>query len=395
MLCVNCGGEVPDGSNFCLHCGKSPVPKQPTTHSTRTLVGGIATTAVIVSLLAFAILKQQAPKQEATSPTSVQQSSPTEIKKPSAAAPPVVAIKELPTEELFKLAAPSVVEIEVFNQNNQRYGLGSGFVVSADGLLITNYHVIRGAYYANAILANGDKAAVIGVVGFDAEQDIAVLKIPEKEMKPLPLGDSDQLKIGNKVIAVGSPKGLQNTVSDGLVSQLHSGIIQTSTPISPGSSGGPVFNTHGEVVGIAVATAPDAQNLNFAVPINLAKRYVNGGEMVSLSEIAKQNTVLESLLNSTVPVPAGQRRSWNFAIDRNRMSSPELKGSFTSTGGLGGNIRLLVVAENGVLYDSGRTTNGVVNLPLKPGKYQLVLDNTGSLAFARSVSADFQLHYVK
>lgn len=113
-----------------------------------------------------------------------------------------------------------------------------------------------------------------------------------------------------------------------------------------------------------------------------------------LQSVHKQ--VVRDVVSSTLSVAAKQRVSWPITIDRNRMASPELKGSFTSSGGMGGNVRVLVASQQGgLIYDSGRTNSGSVNLSLQSGQYLLVVDNTGSIMFPRSVTADFKLKYVK
>lgn len=213
--------------------------------------------------------------------------------------------------------------------------------------------------------------------------------------EPLALGDSEKIQVGDKVIAIGSPLAIQNTMTDGIVSGIRNHLIQMSTPISPGSSGGPLFNTRGEVVGIAVSQIVGAQNINFAVPINWAKDFLQNAETTTLADLARQNTVEQPVLESTISVPAHNRHNFLIAVDRNRMSDAELDGSFSSSGGLGGQIRVLVVGQNVLLYDSGRTTNGTIHLKLPAGAYQLVIDNSGSAMFARSVSGDFKLHYVR
>jgi len=122
---------------------------------------------------------------------------------------------------------------------------------------------------------------------------------------------------------------------------------------------------------------------------------LRSSEITSLSDLLKQSSVEQQVLDSTISVPAGQRRAWPIIVDRNRMSNPELEGSFSSSGGVGGNIRVLVLNHNAIVYDSGRTTNGQVHVPLSAGVYQLVLDNGASAIFARSVTADFKLHYIR
>ncbi len=311
--------------------------------------------------------------------------------------------REISAEDIFKSASPSVALIEVFNESGERLGTASGFVASENGAVITNYHVIRGAYSANAHFQDGSTRSVEGVIGHDPYRDVAVVKVSDVGAKPLALGDSEHVQVGDKVIAIGSPLALQNTVSDGLVSGIRNGVIQTSTPISPGSSGGPFFNSHGEVVGIAVATATLkgsenmnlAENVNFAVPINWAKTYLHDSTITSLADLAKQNTVVKQVLGSTISVPAHQRRVLPIVVNPNQMSNPELEGSFSSKGGAGGQIRVMVLNQHSVVYDSNRTTSGTIRLSLRAGTYQLVLDNTGSALFARSVTSDFTLRYVK
>src|SRR5262249_56160735 len=128
---------------------------------------------------------------------------------------------------------------------------------------------------ASVHLQEGSTIPVQGVIGFDPHRDVAVIKANNLRVKSLTLGNSENVQIGDKVIAIGSPLAIQNTLSDGLVSGVRNGLIQTSTPISPGSSGGPLFNTHRAVVGIAVAEVTGAQKINFPVPIKWAKGYLN------------------------------------------------------------------------------------------------------------------------
>ena len=356
------------------------------------LLAVVVLTAIVAVLVSVLFLRSRSNVREGATvhPGSAKAQLSPASPKPSTVPP----ARELSAEDLFKLASPSVVLIEVFNEQGVKTGTASGFVANESGAIITNYHVIRGAYSANAHFQDGSTIPVQGVVGSDPYRDVAILRV-NLGAKPLNLGDSERVQVGDKVIAIGSPLALQNTLSDGLVSGIRNGVIQTSTPISPGSSGGPLLNIHGEVVGIAVAGIMTAENLNFAVPINWAKSYLQNSEITSLADLAKQNTVAMDLLTSAVSVPARQRRVVPIVVDRNRMANSELEGSFSSSGGAGGNIRVAVLGQNSTIYDSGRTTHGTIQLPLRAGAYQLVLDNSGSALFARSVTCDFKLHYVK
>ncbi len=169
---------------------------------------------------------------------------------------------------------------------------GTGFIISSDGMILTNRHVVQ---YENinytVILTNGEKYEA-KVLAKDNVQDLAVLKIEPKEgelFNPLPLGDSDNLKIGQTVIAIGNALGeFQNSVSVGVVSGLARSImasgagmaetldqlIQTDAAINSGNSGGPLLNLSGEIIGINVAVASGAENIGFAIPINQAKRAI-------------------------------------------------------------------------------------------------------------------------
>jgi serine protease Do len=159
-----------------------------------------------------------------------------------------------------------------------RRGAGSGFIISKRGLIVTNNHVVEGASEVLVILTNKEEHPA-KVIGRDAKTDVALVKVEAKEDLPVAaLGDSDALRVGDWVLAIGNPFGLTNTVTAGIVSAKdrrigagpYDDFIQTDASINPGNSGGPLFNMQGEVVGIN--TAMRGQGIGFAVPINLAKR---------------------------------------------------------------------------------------------------------------------------
>ncbi|MGE3273984.1 MAG: S1C family serine protease [Vicinamibacterales bacterium] len=196
------------------------------------------------------------------------------------AAVPVQAAapKPLSVAELVKQVSPAVVYIETYDAAGQQDGLGSGFIVDAAGLIVTNLHVIAGSAAATVKMADGEVYDRVDVVDFDPRRDIAVLRIrPFNALPVLRLADSDSLEVGQEAVAVGNPKGLEHTVTAGLVSGFRQWegyrVIQISVPISPGSSGGPLFDRFGRVIGITTAQlrGEGTQNLNFAVPINYAK----------------------------------------------------------------------------------------------------------------------------
>lgn len=152
----------------------------------------------------------------------------------------------------------------------QPISLGSGFFV-ADDVIATNMHVIAKAAHGDAKLVGRSQTyAISGLVGKDEEHDLALLKIGGARGAALEIGDSGKLSVGDEIYVLGNPEGLEGTLSNGIVSGIRQvggdNVLQITAPISPGSSGGPVLDQQGRVVGIAVATFKEGQNLNFAVP---------------------------------------------------------------------------------------------------------------------------------
>ncbi len=161
-----------------------------------------------------------------------------------------------------------------------RESLGSGFLISREGLVLTNYHVVERA--SKILVRTGDRREFLArLVGKDARTDIALLKIEGGgPFIFVRLGDSDRLEVGEWVVAIGNPYGLDQTVTAGIVSAKgrvlsaspYDDYIQTDASMNPGNSGGPLFNTQGEVVGIATAISPAGQGIGFAIPINIVKK---------------------------------------------------------------------------------------------------------------------------
>lgn len=163
--------------------------------------------------------------------------------------------------------------------------LGSGFIISADGYIVTNNHVVEGADKVTVKL-NDDKSAGLAatVVGTDEETDLALLKVESPTPLPvLSFGNSDAMEVGDWVVAIGNPFGLSNTVTAGILSakgrDIHAGpfdnFLQTDASINPGNSGGPLINMNGEVIGINTAISASGQGIGFAIPSNLASRVIN------------------------------------------------------------------------------------------------------------------------
>jgi len=194
--------------------------------------------------------------------------------------------------ELFKRVSPSVVLVTALAIDPLKISrrvstaVGSGFIISDDGLVLTNSHLVFGRQVIAVTLDDGHRTQA-KLLGVDPIFDLAVLRIPvPPEGHPkATLGDSDAIRIGEEVMAIGNPFGLEQTLTRGVVSgvnrilpespmNLMLPLIQTDTPINPGNSGGPLLNRCGEVIGINTSIMAEAQNISFAIPINVAKNIV-------------------------------------------------------------------------------------------------------------------------
>lgn len=180
-------------------------------------------------------------------------------------------------------------------QKKIEQNIGSGFIISNDGLIITNKHVVSETNATYKVLTNDDKEYGVEKIYRDPLNDLAILKINATNLKPLKMGNSSNLKLGQMAIAIGTPLGeFTNTITTGIVSGLGRGItagspfegyvekldnvIQTDAAISPGNSGGPLLNSKGEVIGVNTAIATEGQNLGFAIPVNVVKNLIQSFE---------------------------------------------------------------------------------------------------------------------
>jgi len=170
--------------------------------------------------------------------------------------------------------------------------IGTGFIISSDGLIVTNKHVVNDRQAKYKIITRDDKEYQVEKIYRDPANDLAILKInPKRKLKPIELGDSSKLKVGQFVIAIGTALGeFRNTVTTGVISGLGRGItagdpfsgyverldnvIQTDAAINPGNSGGPLLNSAGQVIGVNVAVSQQGQNIGFAIPINVVKEAI-------------------------------------------------------------------------------------------------------------------------
>ncbi|MBI3861208.1 MAG: trypsin-like peptidase domain-containing protein [Planctomycetia bacterium] len=196
----------------------------------------------------------------------------------SPAAPVATEPTTLSVEQLTESVRKSVVVVTVTGRDGKQQGLGSGFVVAADGLIATNLHVIGEGRAINVQFADGRKFDVTAVHAFDRPLDLALIRIDAKDLPPLPLGDSSSLKQGQPIVAIGNPHGLKHSVVTGVVSGTREiegrQMIQLAIPIEPGNSGGPLLDMQGRVHGLLTMKSAVTQNLGFAMPVNALKALV-------------------------------------------------------------------------------------------------------------------------
>lgn len=211
--------------------------------------------------------------------------------------------------QIYKKTSPSVVTIERYGLNGKVAAVGSGFLISSDGRILTNYHVIAHSKQATVRLANGDAYDTVDVLDIDKRKDIALIKIRAVSLPFLTLGTSSAVEIGESIYSISNPLGaFENTLSQGIISGIRPTdgyrLLQVTAPISHGSSGSPIFNAKGEVVGIAVLTIAEGQSLNFAIPIDYAKGMLSSTALQSLASIYEPETTVmpkEDSAGSAVP----------------------------------------------------------------------------------------------
>ncbi len=241
------------------------------------LTGVLSFTAFVIIMLAFTLITGCNDEPEPVSVTPIEYS----------------------VADLAEMAGESIAYIEANDSTGSDYPwFGSGFVVRSDGVIVTNYHVMDGATVA-LVEVGGQVYEDIQVLAANEEWDLAILKVNASNLTALPLsGSIDDVRLGEQVIAMGNPEGLKRTVSDGIISTVYRRLegfdydhIQTTAPISKGSSGGPLLNMRGEVIGVNTLTYLTGQNLNFAVPIDLLHSLMNDlGEAQTVAAVFGDGT---------------------------------------------------------------------------------------------------------
>ncbi len=206
--------------------------------------------------------------------------------------PPAPPAHQTPAE-IAKHSTPAIVSIRT------EHSLGTGFVVDKDGLIATNLHVIVGRGRLVVILPDQRQFPVLEVVSHDPNVDLAIVRIAAHDLPTLSLGDSEAMHAGDPIVAIGHPLGLEDTVSNGLISAVRAldgvTVLQISAPIAPGSSGGPIFNERGEVVGVCTALLQGGQNLNFGVPSKYVRALLDAPEPMSIAAFAAETAPPETV----------------------------------------------------------------------------------------------------
>ncbi len=255
----------------------------------------------------------------------------------------------------------------------QEVGGGSGFIISSDGMILTNKHVVADTSADYTVLTNDGKKYDAKVLARDPAQDLAVIKITATDLPVVTLGDSDTIKLGQTAIAIGNALGeFRNTVSVGVISGLSrtitasgadigseslQNLIQTDAAINPGNSGGPLLNLKGEVIGIDTAMASDAQSIGFAIPIDQAKRDINSVKATGAIKIPYLGV-------RYIAVTADLAKSQKLSVDhgalvRGNSDGPAvIKGSPADKAGI--QAEDVVLEVNGVKVDENNALTNLV-----------------------------------
>ncbi|MFW7381001.1 MAG: trypsin-like peptidase domain-containing protein [Oligoflexus sp.] len=219
----------------------------------------------------------------------------------------------------------------------KNHSLGSGVIVDRKGYVVTNYHVVEGATTIDILFADRKQRTRGTLIGMDRKTDLALLKInPQPQMVPLDFGDSDRLRVGDIVLAIGNPFGFAHTVTSGIISAKgrvigtgpYDSFLQTDAPVNPGNSGGPLIDVRGRVIGINTAVSADGPGISFAIPINIVKEVI--------ADLIKHGKVI---------------RPWLGVVGRNIISQDDVGDDYDPTGVYGVLVENLIV--DGPSYGAG------------------------------------------
>jgi S1-C subfamily serine protease len=273
--------------------------------------------------------------------------------------------------QLFERVSPSVVSIQVMKINKikpqRRFEtiVGSGVIIDRDGQVLTNAHVVDGAASLSVTLDSGSKVPA-RLIGLDTVLDVALIRVDTGSPVPAArLGDSSTIKVGDEVVAIGNPIGLDQTMTRGIVSGLNrvlpgvsdEAMIQTDAPINPGNSGGPLVDRCGQVIGINTLISEDAQSIGFAIPINAARsvlRELRESGRVIRPWLGMQGRAVEAQLGAVVRLPITQGYLVEVVFD----------GSPADQAGVrGGNLAVVVQGEEYLL--GGDIVTSIQGTPIR------------------------------
>lgn len=311
---------------------------------------------------------------------------------------------------LYENAIQAVVKIQTLSEHDgllepsEFYtpplrGQGSGFIIDGEGHILTNNHVIDGVSEVQVTLHDG-RTIDAKVIGTAPENDIALLKVDKDELRditPLLLGNSDNVKPGQTAIALGSPFGLDGSITIGIVSglgrsipsatqRLITGVIQTDAAINPGNSGGPLLNSRGEVIGINTAIEPSSSGIGFAVPINTAKSLlpalIEGGEVRS-PWLGIRGVAIDEELTSRLDLSADRGVYVVSVVPGSPAEESGLLGSSTDENGqptFGGDVitavdgRVVSEVEDLIAYFNSKKAGDRVSLSVRRGDQALTIE---------------------
>lgn len=288
---------------------------------------------------------------------------------PAGISDPATAPDETNNIEIYRAVAPGVVNInstsyarDFFGFVEPQEGSGSGSVLDQDGNILTNYHVVEGAQKLT-VSFGGKKTYAAKLIGGDPDTDLAVIRLTEKPREALTvvsMGDSDRLIVGQKVLAIGNPFGLDRTLTAGIISGLQrpirarnnrliEGAIQTDASINPGNSGGPLLDSHGRVIGInsqILSPSGASAGVGFAIPVNIAKRIV--------PQLVNYGTVRRPKLGINTRNVAALKNQVEFPVSEGVLIVEMLPGGAAANAGLHGTMQ----DENGD-FDLGDIIVGI------------------------------------
>jgi S1-C subfamily serine protease len=297
-VCPTCKVRYSEDNHFCSICGASLVKelteKQEAHKKWKGLnlpsILGLLAIPIVIIIVGIAFYFNRGPSKPLP-PNKLEKAEGAKINKEK-----VQVISEITSEgyaRLVKEVQPAIVTVQTYDRSGEERGLGSGFFINDKGHLITNYHVVKDSYYAIIKFKDGKESKIYTdkAIGIDRKADLIKfhVKLQRTSINYLKITESPP-EVGERIVVVGSPLGLEQTVTDGVISGIRQiddlKIIQISAPISPGSSGGPVVNLKGEVVGVATFYLKGGQNLNFAIP---AAKILSLGEGEEEIELAKRS----------------------------------------------------------------------------------------------------------